>query len=498
VAPYKSNPYRIGYFTDNEVGWWNGALFTYYVKQPPSNNTKRHLLALLRSHYSGDWDLFTRDFVPPDGVSSFEHLLDSRGRFPQLRPGGEGIQVIRRWAGIIAEHYYRLVHQAIRETDPEALIFGDRLPIYYDPIAVRAMAPYVDVIATNYNVDSPDGWIARYYFDGLRQLTGNKPVLISEWFFAAAENRTGNLNNTHLMTVQTQAERARGAASAANQFARRLEIVGIHWFQYYDHPRGGRPTDGEDHNFGLVDINDHPYEEVVETFSRVNPRLAKIHQQARLLSPNALGPVLELPEADIDAQDHSLVDWPKERALMPQPVAPASEVVFADFYLAWNSTGLHLAMIGMDYYDPLLLAYDGEFPREEAFRVDWGVDVGVGPRRFALYIIPPRTFPQNGPPLMQVWLCRADEGSCQPVPKAVTTYFGSDQPRITIEVSLPWQALGIAGPPPYRQLHVELAATAWHRSRWMSWSGRPPAIAMRDPAQWRLVRLGRQADQLQP
>ena len=60
---------------------------------------------------------------------------------------------------------------------------------------------------SNYNVDSADGWIADYFFDGLRKLSGGKPVLISEWFFAARENRTGNRNNGHLMTVATQ-ERA--------------------------------------------------------------------------------------------------------------------------------------------------------------------------------------------------------------------------------------------------------------------------------------------------
>src|SRR5262249_57086106 len=101
-----------------------------------------------------------------------------------------------------------------------------RLQIYYDPDAVRAMAPYVDVVATNYDVDSPDGWIARYYFDGLRQLTGNKHVLISEWFFAARDNRTGNCNNGHLMTVHTQAHPARGAAAAARQLAQLPQALG--------------------------------------------------------------------------------------------------------------------------------------------------------------------------------------------------------------------------------------------------------------------------------
>jgi hypothetical protein len=76
------------------------------------------------------------------------------------------------------------------------------------------------------------------------------------------------------------------------------------------------------------------------------------------------------------------------------------------------------------------------------------------------------------------------------VPAAVTTYFGSDQPRITVEVSLPWQAVGLTEPPSQRQLRMELAATAWHRSRWMSWSGSPPVVAMKDPTQWRMVGLG--------
>lgn len=488
VAPYKGNPYRIGYFPDNEVGWWHGALFTYYTKQPATNHTKQKLLALLREYYGNDWGRFSRDFLPPLGTSSFDELLHSSGAMTYLRPGGEGIHVIRRWTGMVAEHYYRLVHGALREADPEALIFSDRLQIYYDPAAVRTMAPYIDAVATNYDVDSPDGWIARYYFDGLRQLTGNKPILISEWFFAAHDNRTGNRNNTHLMTVQTQAARARGAAAAAEQFAREPHIVGLHWFQYYDHPQGGRP-DGEDQNFGLVDIDDRPYEELVEAFSRVNPRLADIHRAAQLPRPPPPGAPPAIPEADIDPGDRSLGEWPKAQAFVLGLVAPPPEIIFGDFYLAWNRTGLSLATISMDYYDPGLLAYGDTFPREEAFRIDWGVDAGAGPRRFALYVIPPKVFPKTGPPLTRLQLCQMDTSSCEPVPSAVATYFGGDTPRITAEVLLPWSALGVDGPPPDRQLRVELAATAWHRARWMSWSGLPPVQAMRDASRWRVVKL---------
>src|SRR5208282_1094168 len=106
-----------------------------------------------------------------------------------------------------------------------------------------------------------------------------KPALISEWFFAATENRTGNRNNGHLMTVATQAERAVGAAAAARNFAARPEIVGLHWFQYSDYPLGGR-ADSEDYNFGLVDIADQPYQELVTALGAANRELPDIHAEA--------------------------------------------------------------------------------------------------------------------------------------------------------------------------------------------------------------------------
>jgi hypothetical protein len=489
VAPYTHNPFRIGYFSDNEVGWWNGALFAYYLKQPATNHTKRRLIAFIRDNYRDDWQRFTRDFVPPAGLSSFEHLLHNKGTFPQLRPGGMGIQVVRQWTTVVADHYYHLVHDTLREADPQALIFGDRLPIYYDPMAVRAMLPYVDVIATNYDVDSPDGWIARYFFEGLRQLAGEKPVLISEWFFAAHENRSGNRNNGHLMTVRTQAERVRGAVAAVEHFAREPNVVGTHWFQYYDHPQGGR-EDGEDYNFGLVDIYDRPYPALVQAFGHVNQRLADRHQQAAARPPPAQRRPWSIPKAAIDARERSLAEWPKKEALAPGLVPSPGEIVFADLYVAWDTAGLHLAVIGMDYYDPDLLAYGEEFPLEEAFRVDWGMDTGSGPQRFALYIIPPKQ--SSGLITTQMYgvLCRTDHSPCAPVPSAVTTYFGSEQPRLTVEVSLPWQELGIIGPPWPRSLRLALAVTAWHRSRWMSMDGRSPEAVMQDPARWRVTPLG--------
>src|SRR5262245_23067877 len=60
-----------------------------------------------------------------------------------------------------------------------------------------------------------------------------------------------------------------------------------------------------------------------------------------------------------------LREWPKEQALVQGLMAPPPEIVFGDWYLAWNQAGLHLATIAMEYYDPELLAYGDTFPLEE-------------------------------------------------------------------------------------------------------------------------------------
>ncbi len=411
----------------------------------------------------------------------------------RMRPGGHGIAVVRQWCGIIAAHYYTLAEQAIRAADPDALYFGDRLPIYYDPAAVRAMAPHVDAIAMNYNVDAGDGWIAPYFFDGLEKLSHGKPVLITEWFFAARQNRTGNRNNGHLMTVATQAERAEGAAAATRNFAHIPAVLGTQWFMYSDDPKGGR-ADGEDYDFGLVDIDNRPYEKLTQALAIANRAAPAIHAAATPSHRASLTAPIVLPHAQVSVEDRSLADWPKPASLLP-PLKPSPGAVdFGEVYLSWNAQGLALATIGQDYFDIDLLAYDGAFPLGDAYRLELGVDAGAGPRRVTLFFIPPRTKLHDYPE-MQAMLCagaaeQAIRHGCTPVPGVEAVYFGADQPRVTAEMVLPWSALGIAPPAPGARLRAAVAMTSWHRERWMSLSGRPPEAALGDPSGWRALRLG--------
>ena len=487
TAPYRDTPYRVGYFSDNEVGWWSGALFVFYSKKPAANFTKQRWVAELKRRYHRDWGHFVRDFVPPKSVGSWRALLHAEA-ITQLRPGGHGAAAVRHWTSVVAERYYALTAAALRHADPNALFLGDRLPIYYDPAALRVESRHVDAISTNYNVDSPEGWIAPYYFDGIRALSQAKPVIVSEWFYAARDNRTGNLNNGHLMTVATQAERARGAGAAAAQFAEIPELVGLDWFQLYDYPEGGR-ADSEDYNFGLVDIHDRPYQLLAAALTAVNKEAPGIHAHAQPAARPSRTDSFAVPKVEIDFSHPSFIDWPKASAALP-PLRPGpGDIAFGQMLLSWSDKGLALATVGQDYYDLDLLAYRGAFPLGEAYRVELDVDAGAGPKRFTLYFIPPRTKAKDHPPMAPKLCAGAPSehhgGACPQVPGGDALYFGADQPRIAAEMRVPWSAIGLDGPPADRKLRIEVSSTAWFRGRWMSLSGLPPARSSARPGTWR-------------
>jgi hypothetical protein len=124
----------------------------------------------------------------------------------------------------------------------------------------------VDVCSSNLNASWEDGTFLRCYLDTLHALTG-KPILISEFYLAATDNRSGNKNSQGAYpVVATQRQRAEAARSTLLALTRLPYVLGADWFQFTDEPIHGR-DDGENFNFGLVDIHDRPYEELTAMFS---------------------------------------------------------------------------------------------------------------------------------------------------------------------------------------------------------------------------------------
>ncbi|GAB6036410.1 hypothetical protein JCM15519_09690 [Fundidesulfovibrio butyratiphilus] len=474
-------PRLIGVFTDNEVGWWNAPLFSWHLAQNWGIYSKRVLWRLLYDTYQGRWEELTRDFVPGKDVDGFESLKAS-GASLKLRPGGHGIKVIGRFTYLVARRYYDVAFRAVRKAAPGVLVVGDRLPLYYCQDAVLAQKGLVDVLSTNYNVDCPDGWVAPYYFEGLAKLSP-APVLISEFFFAARENRSGNANNGHLMHVDTQEQRARGAAAAMANFAGFPNVAGTHWFQYTDEPSGGR-NDGEDFNMGLVDNDNRPYELLTETLARQNPTLAGRHASSRWESvPPESAQIVLLRAKDKSLGDGSLLDWPRKadtRLLgfhTPSPYVP-----FGDVHLAWGPEGLYFFNIAGNYVDLSLLDYQGEYPLSETYQIHFYVDAGAGERHFAAHLSPrPHSvWPGRFELVPQLWRYENDK----PVERLDTAgrlqALDKPLPHIQVEGLLSSGLLGVDKLEPGQVLTVRVRVTNFYNELTMTWDrrGQPREVVL--------------------
>ena len=76
--------------------------------------------------------------------------------------------------------------------------------------------------------------------------------------------------------MDTQADRAERYRAFVSDVAKEPYIMGSHWFQYMDRPPGGRWIDGEDSDYGIVDVNDRPYEKLIEAMMETHKLLPSI------------------------------------------------------------------------------------------------------------------------------------------------------------------------------------------------------------------------------
>lgn len=340
IPPEKYRKYLIGYYTGNELGWWNAALWNMVFKNHPSSIARRKTIDLIREFYNGDWNLMLKDF-DPEGAKSFDQLYQGGGLF--LRPASNGMFVIKKFIGLMAERYYWLTKEIVRKYDKYGLILGDRYQSFYYPEVVKAAAKYVDVISTNLNANWNDGVFTRFFLSTLHELS-NKPIAIGEFYLAANENRSGNKNSSATFpTVQTQEQRAKGFLTTARIITSYPYVVMADWFQYYDEPTFGR-SDGENYNMGLVDIYDKPYEELVgsiKNFDWKENKISSSNEWSDITTGIPKAPkenLIQLQPKDI------LQNWDRYHGF----VTPSSKAPLSDMYMCWDEDSLYIALNGDD------------------------------------------------------------------------------------------------------------------------------------------------------
>jgi hypothetical protein len=172
--------------------------------------------------------------------------------------------------------------------------------------------------------------------------------------------------------VATQKERAAGFRNTLQALLRTPFVIGADWFQYFDEPTHGR-FDGENFNFGLVDIHDRPYEALTTIASALDPNNLK--RQSAPVRPDASQGVPSAPRNPLAQFEPTvaLKHWDRERGF----VQPVSEFPMADLYVCWDRRAIYVGLYAQDvtedtfYRDKTVRAGD---------RSEWIVSIN-GPNR---------------------------------------------------------------------------------------------------------------------
>ena len=340
IVPIKNDPMLVGFFTDNELGWWGDTLFPTYLNFDEKSPGKQRLVAMLREHYGNDFSWLKKDWKT--NLDSFSALLKPCKL--SLIPGQNGIQAVRKWVYTLSRHYYSTMRDLVRKYDQNHLILGDRYAQFFDLDVLNASKGLIDVNSTNLGSDWLDGTYSHFYLDTVYRVT-KKPTVITEFYFAAMENETGNRNTGQAFPkVQTQVQRAKGFQQCLKEFAQRPHVIGAHWFQFYDEPPKGR-GDGEDWNMGLVDIYGKPYPLMIDVAKKA--KSSQVHSKPKKAPSPAVPLAPSHPMAD------RLLNWNREVGYVPSP----SLNQWGDLYVCHDESSLYVGLLSMEYFDESL--YEG-------------------------------------------------------------------------------------------------------------------------------------------
>ena len=167
-------------------------------------------------------------------------------------------------------------------------------------------------------------------------------------------------------------------------------IVGAHWFRYADEPTHGRSSDGEDFNFGMVDIHNQPYVKLVDAMQRANSQATDVHHRSARRQQSGNLPVSRY-SADIKFPE-SLEHFSHATAHDSSPLA--------DLRLAWDQDHVYLGLVGFRFVDPQLFD-GGKIPSshhqrlsfklgDDSFEMTFDRDVSSGGQQAELSMIETR------------------------------------------------------------------------------------------------------------
>ena len=361
VEPLRDNRNLVGYYLDNELDWgdWSVGPWCYFDDLPQGDPNRQEVAAAVRSlwgsveDFNRDWHADLKDW------SDLETL-------PRLPRGSQAAyeKLYSAFLSRVALHYFRVTTALVRQHDPNHLILGIRFRGFAPPEVVRASRGYTDAQSINYY--PADAKLDREMFRMMTESSG-QPVIVSEFAFHALDGRSGNRNTVGFIAqVPDQQARADGYRLLTSRLARVPYVIGADWFQWMDEPPSGRGHDGEDVNFGIVDIDDRPYESLVQAVRETTPLLNGLHggsaagpqddvwRDGAYPRPAAAAPFLDKPVR----VNGELSDWPataKITGVRPTGTVGLERLSVSapNVYLGWTPEGVY---VGLEVFDGDVLA----------------------------------------------------------------------------------------------------------------------------------------------
>ena len=274
-AGRQRDPFLLGYFTDNELRWgadWRSrkSLFEEFFARAAEVPGKQVAVRLLRARhptladFNQAWGTELKDF----------NELERLTALPMTNEIAKAVQgdFVREYG----RAYFKACQEAIKSADPNHLNLGCRFAGYAPGPVVEAMGEFVDVVSfNNYSFSAPAEQLRT-----LHRITG-RPVMLTEFSFKAKDSGLPNTRGAG-QPVATQQDRAEHFERYVTALAQMPFMVGYHWFQYADQPAEGR-FDGENSNYGLVNIKDEPWAALTERMTQLNARLEQIHRESAAL-----------------------------------------------------------------------------------------------------------------------------------------------------------------------------------------------------------------------
>jgi hypothetical protein len=269
VVPRQNDTLLLGIFTDNELIWgpdWRTPLTLLQIYLDFRITAPGRLIAIeFLKNQSKTVDNFNAAWKT--NIKS----LDEIGSLPIstfAAKTNEAKKITTDFDGKVAEQYGRLTAQKIRAAAPNHLILGCRFAGNPGDIIMENTAQFTDVFSyAGYNFDYTwDEW------DAFVQKV-DRPILVEEFSYRALDVGMPNIFYSGPVVIN-QYQRAIEFSKYVETLLSKPYGVGYHWFEFCDNPKY---TFFHGENYGIVNIEDEPYEVLLKMALNLNGALEYIH-----------------------------------------------------------------------------------------------------------------------------------------------------------------------------------------------------------------------------